>query len=60
MNLQELYDYDNKSASKTSQRKIFGRNQAKVKNFLMIFGFSLLCTGFYYFGRKSVDHKMTK
>ena len=60
MKLQELYDYDGKSASKMNQNYLIGRNLMKVKNLLLIFAFLLICTGVYYVGRKSADHKMTK
>ena len=60
MKLQQMYDYDCKTASAIKQKKLFGRNTNKVKNVLVGFGFLLICFGFYYVGKNSVDHKMTK
>ena len=60
MKLEEMYDYDFKSASKTHQSILFGRNMTKVKNLLFVVGLLLICTGFYYVGSKSVDQQLTK
>ena len=60
MKFQELYDYDDKPSSKTNQRYLLGRSLTKIKNLLFVVGFLLIGTGFYYVGRKSVDHEMTK
>ena len=57
MKLQEMYDCDFKNASKN---KLLGRNMAKVKNLLLVVAFLIICAGFYFVGKKSVDHQMAK
>ena len=59
MKLQELYDYDGKSASKLNPRKKFGPYTMKVKKLFFAVGFILICLG-YVVERKNVNHKMTK
>ena len=60
MKLQEVYDYNGKSAFKLDQKKVFGRNLTKLKKLLLTAGFISICAGFYYVGSNNVDHKMTK
>ena len=60
MKLQELRDYDSKSASKHIPNKPFGRNMTRVKNLWLIVGFILISTAFYFIGRKTVNHDIVK
>ena len=60
MKLQELRDYDSKSASKHISCKMFGRNMTRVKNLWPIVGFILISTAFYFIGRKTVNHDTVK
>ena len=60
MKLQELRDYDCKSTSKQIPSKLFGRNMTRVKNLWLVVGFILICTGFYFIGKKSVNHDIAK
>ena len=60
MKLHELRDYDCKSTSKQIPSKLFGKNMTRVKNLWLVVGFILICTGFYFIGRKSVNHDIAK
>ena len=60
MKLQELRDYDSKSASKHIPSKLFGRNMTRVKNLWLVVGFILISSGFYFIGRKTVNHDTVK